>query len=90
MSRTTYTPASQSTTAVKAPTRISHIDFTDLHYDPEHLTAQRALTRCELIILRVRDKAGLLSEDEKLLLSLISDETHKLLVLTVQAQGYDK
>lgn len=71
------------------PTRISHIDFTDLN-DPETLSTQRALTRAELIILRVRDKGMGITEDEKKLLSLVSDEIHKLLDAHIKAKGYGR
>ncbi len=79
--------ASKTGKAGRVPTRISHLDFSDLHHDIERLTPQRALTRAELIILRVRDFL-ILTEDEKKLLSLISDEIHKLQQAHIDIHGY--
>jgi len=61
-----------------SPTRISHIDFSDLSWNLNSITKSHIFTKCELIILRSRDKAIGITQDEKLLLDLIANEIHNL------------
>jgi len=60
-----------------SPTRISHIDFSDIHRNPP-LTPDQAFIKSLLIIYRSRDHAVGISQDEKLLLNLIADEIYNL------------
>ncbi len=57
----------------KSPTRISHIDFSDLRQYLKNNSTITLLTKCEIIIYRCKQAVGI-TQDEKLLLDLIADE----------------
>jgi len=60
-----------------SPTRISHIDFSDIRRNPPTIPDQ-AFIKSMLIIYRVLNHAVGISQDEKLLLNLIADEIYNL------------